>query len=118
MTESRGRIAITLQALWMGEDLLVALHGGDRAHIGAVAVSQPRPDGGASTSVMTMFGHREDQLARDLAHRIARETGVPAAVACGIHVDRISAHEIEQVVSLCEELATRLIQLQQESHPD
>ncbi|MBN2791423.1 MAG: hypothetical protein JXQ81_02840 [Desulfuromonadales bacterium] len=117
-SETCGRISVTLQAIPMGNDLLIALHGGDRSHIGAVAVSQPRSalkvgDVGASTSVITILGHREDQLARDVAHRIAGETGVIATVACGIHFDQINVREIKQVILLSERLTSRLIDWQQ-----
>jgi gallate decarboxylase subunit D len=119
LTDFCGRIMVTLTSVQMGEDLLVALHGGDRPHIGAVAISQPRfdvegePVTGACTSVITVYGHREDQLARDVAHRIARELGVTVTVACGIHIDKISPREIKQVLILSETLTSRFIEWQQ-----
>ncbi len=112
---SQGRITVALQAIPMGEDLLVALHGGDRSHIGAVAVSQPRPSllagepRSATTSVIALLGHKEDELARQLAQRIARETGATTSVACGIHLDGISSEEIGQVIQMAEEVTKRLI---------
>jgi len=112
---SQGRITVALQAIPMGEDLLVALHGGDRSHIGAVAVSQPRPSlsagepRSATTSVIALVGHKEDELARQLAQRVAKEAGVTTTVACGIHLDGISAREIGQVIQMAEEVTRRLI---------
>jgi len=89
----------------------VSLCGGDRAHIGAVAVAQARPSlrpgGGpsASTSVITLPGHKEDDLARTLAARFASRLGGVVSVACGIHLDAIREDELKAVLELADELA-------------
>jgi gallate decarboxylase subunit D len=94
----------------LGCDLQVALRGGDREHIGAVAVSQPRQSlraGGArsaTTSVIALLGHKEDELARRVAGRLASSLGVTVCVACGIHVDDISPEEIQDVLEMADEL--------------
>lgn len=89
-----------LRAHRVGEDWSITIGGGDRAHIGAVAVSQPRPDRpagrgtGATTSVITLPHHREDELARRTAARLAGTLGVTTCVACGVHVEAITRSEI------------------------
>jgi len=94
----------------MGADLTVTLAGGDRPHLGAVALSQPRPSGlegggaSASTSVITLLGHKEDELARSMAARLASGLGAAVCVACGVHLDRIRAQELEDVLELAGEL--------------
>ena len=111
LTRERGRVALRLVCVSMGRDLAVALDGGDRAHIGAVAVSQARPshapDGGlsATTSVITLPGHKEDDLARSLAARFAAGLDATVCVACGVHLDAIRADELKDVQELAEELA-------------
>jgi gallate decarboxylase subunit D len=113
--KSSGRIGITLHAVRLGNDLLVGIYGGDRPHIGAVAVGVPGPAGDsgqprtAEASVIALAGHREDQVARDAARRIALETGSVVSVSCGIHLDDISAEEIACVCGLVEELTGDLI---------
>jgi hypothetical protein len=112
---SRGRIRLRLHAVAMGRDLCVTLAGGERAHIGAVALSQARPslDGGggisASTSVLTLAGHKEDDLARAISARLARHRDGSVCVACGIHVDAILPSELQDVQELAEELVARLL---------
>ena len=108
---ARGRIALRLTAERLGADLAVTLAGGDRPHVGAVAVSQPRADAGATTSVVAILGHREDDLARQLAARLAAATRGVVSVTCGIHVDRITPEEIEDVRRMGEELADELLEL-------
>jgi len=98
-----GRIAVSLTAVRMGADFCLALCGGDRPHIGAVAVGQPRPslknadETSASVSVITLLGHKEDQLAREVARRLAVKTKATVSVACGIHLDGITMDEISAV---------------------
>ena len=112
---SSGRISITVHAVRMGNDLLVGIYGGDRPHIGAVAVGVPGPavDSGlprtVKTSIIALTGHREDQVTRDAAQRIALETGAVVSVSCGIHLDTITAEEIVLVCGLVEELTGELI---------
>jgi gallate decarboxylase subunit D len=115
LSRSRGRVVVRLTAARLGADLALTLSGGDRPHIGAVAVSQPRPSllggGGTSTttSVIALLGHKEDELARQVAARVALATAGTVCVACGIHLEAISAAELEDVGALAEELATELL---------
>lgn len=117
ITRSHGRITISLQAKRMGPDLSVMLSGGDRPHIGAVAVSQPRPslknaaETSASTSVITLLGHKEDQLACDIAAELAVKTKGTVSVACGIHLDDITDKEISTVLELVSQARQELVKL-------
>ena len=115
LTRERGRVALRLTAIVIGKDLAVALDGGDRPHIGAVAVSQPRPSledpaqVSASTSVITLAGHKEDLLARSLAAHMAAQLDSVVTVACGIHLDRITGAELRDVQELAEALVEDLL---------
>jgi gallate decarboxylase subunit D len=117
LTAQRGRVALRMVCVPMGRDLAVTLCGGDRAHIGAVAVAQARasltPGGGtsASTSVITLPGHKEDDLARTLAARFAARMDAVVSVACGIHMDAISQGELKDILELAEELAGQALGL-------
>jgi len=104
----RGRVALTLTGLRLGRDLCVTLAGGDREHIGAVAVC----GGGGSeeASVITLPGHREDQLARAIAARVAQVLDAVVCVACGIHLEHILPEELSAVLELSEELTGTLIE--------
>ncbi len=114
ITDFRDRLLLTLRAVPMGEDFSVALYGGGRAHVGAVALALPRPSladplaGSATASVLAAPGHKEDLLARELALKLASELGVTVAVACGIHLDAATETEIREVRSLALEMAESL----------
>ncbi len=115
LTATRGRVTLRLVCVALGADLAVTLSGGDREHIGAVALAQPRPDRGegpgpgATTSVLAILGHREDEVARAVAETLASRLGAVACVACGIHVDGISRSELEDVREMARELTDRLV---------
>jgi hypothetical protein len=97
------RIIIEFTSVPMGNDLCVVIAGGEVPHLGAVAVAQVRPslqDGAklsASTSVITLLGHKEDVIARKVAHVLAAKLNKNVAVCCGIHVDDITPDELSFV---------------------
>jgi len=115
LTAAHGRIALTMICVPMGRDLSVTLCGGDQAHIGAVAVSQSRPShepGGAvsaTTSVIALPGHKEDDLARNLAARFAARLDAVVSVACGIHMDQLRPGELKAILDLAEALTDQAL---------
>lgn len=98
-----GLHAVTATAVFCGEDLLLAIGGGEQPHIGAVATAVPRPslkgDGArsASVSVHCLTGHKEDQLARDIALELAKQTGRTAVVTAGLHIDDANGRDIARL---------------------
>lgn len=115
ITDFRDRLLLTMSAIPMGEDLCVALYGGDRPHIGAVAISQPRPSladpaaRSSTTSVVAVPGHKEDILARQVSARLAAALNVVVSVTCGIHVDAATAADIAAVGELAGKMTEDLI---------
>ncbi|HLO65879.1 MAG TPA: hypothetical protein VK188_02600 [Holophaga sp.] len=115
-TARRGRVVLRLTCVRMGRDLSLSLAGGDREHIGAVALAQPRPSlsdparTSSSVSVLTLLGHKEDELARAIAGGLAAALGVSVCVACGIHLDGLTPEEMAEVPALAGELVQELRQ--------
>lgn len=97
------RLEINAFSLPMGDDLCVVLTGGQRPHLGAVGVAQVRPSTHdrnkrtTSTSVITLFGHKEDVVATKVAHALAVRLNKNVVVSCGIHVDNITPDEMKFV---------------------
>ena len=100
----------------MGEDYCLVVTGGDRPHLGAVALSTPRPSLAdsrkisASTSVLTLVGHKEDDVAKKIAHQYAAKLNRQVVVACGVHLDGITKAELAVMEELLEDLAAQLLQ--------
>jgi hypothetical protein len=99
-----GRRRVWGTALLSAGSLSVNLLGGDRPHIGAVAIAIPRPSlsasgrRSASTSVFTVTGHKEDEVARRMADALARRLGVVTVVVAGIHIERAETADIRAVM--------------------
>jgi gallate decarboxylase subunit D len=96
-------LQVEIRGQWVGKDLVVTIGGGTKAHVGAVAVAQPRPslrgDGriSASASVITLLGHKEDELARWAALHLASQLNTTVAVTAGVHLDQATPEQIAAI---------------------
>jgi hypothetical protein len=98
----------------LGNDVLVILYGG-REHVGAAAMAQPRPgisdpqQIGATSSVFTYVGHKEDIIAKSMSEELARNLNKKVVVVAGIHWDDLNFEEIGTIADLCGELTKKVI---------
>jgi hypothetical protein len=107
--EGTGRTRVTLSFQPAGPDLIVRLFN-KQEHIGAVALSEYHPDEKrASTSVITRYGHKDDSIAYSAAYSLCKHLNRPVCAIAGIHLDRITAEEIEQIQTNCNTLIERCI---------
>lgn len=99
----KGTYDIEARVMSIGDDLLVAISGGEKPHIGAVSVAQPRPSlkdaakMSASASVFCMLGHKEDNLAKDVSEILSASLNKAVVVTAGIHWDNLNDDGIEIV---------------------
>lgn len=111
-----GRIKINMKAITVGEDLCIIISGGNSPHIGCVTLSVPRPSLSdaaaisATTSVLNLVGHKDDEAARYVSHRLSSKLNKNVVVTCGIHVDNITPEEIKVTINLLKELTETLIE--------
>lgn len=105
---------MSARILPLGADMLVVLTGG-RAHIGAVAIAQPRPSISdarmisSTSSVFTRVGHKEDIVAKAMSEELSRALNRVVAVVAGLHWDGMKAAEIGLVVEMCGRITKRII---------
>lgn len=93
----RGRTKVEVTAGKMGQGIIAHFFN-PCAHIGAVAVSEfDHKENRASTSVITLLGHKDDGIAYQAAHELCRDKKVPVCVVAGIHLDDITKAEIKQI---------------------
>ncbi len=99
----------------IGQDILIAVWGGDRPHIGAVSGAQTQPSivnptkTSATASVLCFPGHKEDQLVKPMAEKIARLTDRHVVVTAGAHWDKIDGEGIEQALRNSDILADMIL---------
>jgi hypothetical protein len=103
-TTGAGRLRVWGTAFFSSGGLSVNCVGGDRPHIGAVAIGIPRPSlarsgrRSATTSVFAVTGHKDDELARSMANELARRLGVTAVVVAGVHIAHATPSDIAAVL--------------------
>ncbi len=99
---------LTANVRLIGEDLLVAIWGGDRYHIGAVSCAHPRPSlknpevTSSTASVICLTGHKEDELAKAVSEILSSAFKVTTVVTAGMHWDVIDKNGIKKVKKNCE----------------
>jgi len=103
----------------VGDDVVVAIGGGERPHVGCVVLAVPssKPGGtehSPSVSVLTIPPHKEESIARPVAENLCRRLGRVTVVTAGVHEDGIDRAGIEVFLRLAGDLAEaifgRLIQ--------
>ncbi|MBC8342718.1 MAG: hypothetical protein H8E61_01890 [Bacteroidetes bacterium] len=112
---SKGDYELEAAIRIIGNDVLVALWGGDKPHIGAVATAQSQtsivnPDKiNATASVICFPGHKEDRMVKPMAEKIALATGANVVVTAGTHWDDIDESGIKKVIQNSEILTDLII---------
>lgn len=92
---------VEITAIYCGPDINICILGGTHPHLGASALGLPRASlkdpntRSASVSVLTVTGHKEDELVRDAAIRITSACGCITSVQAGLHIDNASPDDIK-----------------------
>ena len=111
-----GRFKLEASVRILGPDLLVAVWGGTHPHIGAVALALPRPSlrdkkkTSATSSVLTLLGHKEDVTAKTVSEALAAALKKNVVVTAGIHWDNLKPEEIELIIRLTDRLTKKIIE--------
>lgn len=111
----KGRFKVTAAVHEIGPDILVAVWGGNRPHIGAIGMAQPRQSlrddekVAATSSVFTLLGHKEDLVVKPLSEEITRRFGRNSVVVAGIHWDNLTEEEIETAEKLCRSITGKIV---------
>lgn len=94
---SNGLGAIQIRSAEMGEDLVLLVTGG-KAHIGAAATAYFTGERELRIQAGVLPGHREGELAAELAELAARTCNRTVTVVAGIHLDHPSRQDIMDIV--------------------
>lgn len=78
----------------------VAVYGGACTHVGAVSLAGP--DGGVQT--LEREGHRDAAVSERFAKALARAWNAPVCVRCGIHYERATRAQIDEILAACDAL--------------
>ncbi len=104
-SHTEGRVALQLRVLFMGQDMCVLLDGGEKPHVGAVAVAH-----GGEAQYICLPGHKEEDLAHNIAIILQKALTCTVTCICGIHISCISKEEIALVYTVAEKLVEQCLQ--------
>jgi len=110
-----GKYDLTANVRLIGQDILVAIWGGEKPHIGAVAVAQPRPSlknadvTSATASVICYLGHKEDELVKAAGEILAAAFKTNVVVVAGIHWDNLDEKAILRIIKNSEILVDLIL---------
>lgn len=100
----------------LGSDYHILVSGGECPHIGCTVLAIPRPslDGNgkmsSTASVLNVTGHKDEDVCRYLAEKVA--AGKNAVVVCtgGIHMDGITKEQIAEIVEAVRIIAVEIVE--------
>jgi len=117
VTAGTGRYRIEVLTTLTAEGLVVQILGGEKPHVGAIAIALPRPSLSSpgelrtSTTVVPLYGHRDDEIARPAAEKLAVACAQPVVVVAGVHIEAATREEIELLVANVSEAVEELTRL-------
>lgn len=106
--------SIYLEAKEIGEDLLISIHGGDEHHIGGVSIAYVTPSHyrdalTVSLSSLTFPGHKDYVVANSAAEKICKMLERSTVVTVGIHYDKATKNDIDEIIKAVDALVDELI---------
>ena len=116
----KGHFRIHAQVQPIGDDLLVAIWGGTKPHIGAVGIAQPRPSlanpkrWSATSSNFTFPGHKEDLLVKEISEVLASGLHKNVVVTAGIHWDDLEPRDLVTIQGLARTLTKKILASKQQ----
>jgi gallate decarboxylase subunit D len=100
-----GTFDLSASVTKVGQDVVIVIFGGDRPHIGAVALADPRqslknPEKiSATASVLCLLGHKEDTIVKSASERLAAIANQTVVVTAGIHWDYLKESDLNQIIN-------------------
>ena len=115
--------ALVCDVTRMGDDCLISLRGGDKAHIGSTAMAVPRESltgvgRSATVSTLNRMGHKDDFLANPIAHKVAARMDCVAVCAAGVHVDDATPEQIAAIQAAVPTVIDRVCDILKEADHD
>ncbi|MFX0025575.1 MAG: hypothetical protein ACFE8M_04110 [Candidatus Hermodarchaeota archaeon] len=89
---------VELNSFEMGDGLILMLTGGNKPHIGAVALALPYKQT-SSASLLSVYGHKDGEIAKPLAENVSKVVKKTVVVIVGIHLDNATKEDIEKLIN-------------------
>lgn len=115
LSTGKGRYKVHLVGIPTDDGLIIAILGGDKPHVGAVAIGVPRPSLkkpsklSATSSVFTLPAHKDDEIAKPIAEIIAKKLNQTTVVVAGVHIEKASKLEIRELLANANKLGDEIV---------
>ncbi len=101
--EGEGRTKVSMILIKICKDILTLIYGGDKPHIGALAIGVPglgefTGKEQVSVSVFTVPGHRDYELVSKPANLFSSKTKGKTVVVAGVHIEKARKKEIREIL--------------------
>lgn len=104
--KKQGRIHLTLDAYFMGEDIVVLISGGDRPHLGTItAGARLEP-----LKTVQLQTHKEFYITEEIAVFLRKNFKGNFAICCGTHLNNITREELKLIPELAVQMGLELIE--------
>lgn len=110
-----GRYTIEAVLIDTQDGIMLYIGGGDKPHIGAVAISEPRPSMrdrckvSCTTSVINRLSHMDDIIVVPIAEAVCRKANSITVASGGVHIDNADEADIKRLVENMEQLKVKII---------
>ena len=114
MIIGQGKYKVWLKEEKLDNGIVLIICGGKLSHIGSVVLSEPmmsRTGKGVSctSQIINVFGHKEEEIARQFAEKTCLKKKMPVLCVCGIHIDCATKKDIKILVSNAKKLLKKYI---------
>ncbi len=100
ITSGEGKYKVFLDEISLGDDLIYILGGGEKPHVGSIAISEPDK----KIQVIKFGNHYDHIVVEPIAQAACKKYGKKIVVIGGIHIDNATKDEIELILKNCREL--------------
>lgn len=106
---------IDVSVIEVGNELIAIVEGGDKPHIGSIAIAVPclslkdNSSPSSTVSVYNLAGHKDDRIASPLADLIARALNRVTVVLAGIHIEHAEEQDIVGILAQMSEINKKII---------
>lgn len=110
-----GRYKINIMAVVTADGISLTVTGGERPHVGALALSVPRPSMSeqavsCDTWLCPVPGHKDIEAASFTAENICRKLNQKVSVTAGIHIDNATPEEIKILLDNCKKAVSVVVE--------
>jgi len=113
----KGSFKVYAHGRLVGDDLVISVWGGNRPHVGTIAIALPRQSLkesnkiSSTSSIFTLLGHKEDIIAKEFSEKLSSALNKVVVITVGIHQDRIDEKGIEKFIGNCDKIFGQVLRM-------